>query len=70
LVREPRILLVDEPTRALDLRRQVEALTLIQALARRGHICVILAIHDLNQILRVADRATKRVSPSLDTAFA
>lgn len=56
LVRDPEILLLDEPTSALDLHRQVEVLALIQALARKRQICVVLAIHDLNQVLRVADR--------------
>jgi len=56
LVRDPEILLLDEPTSALDLHRQVEVLSLIQDLARRRQICVVLAIHDLNQVLRVADR--------------
>jgi iron complex transport system ATP-binding protein len=56
LVRDPKIVLLDEPTSALDLHRQVEVLTLIQALAQERRICVVLAIHDLNQVLRVADR--------------
>ena len=56
LVREPEILLLDEPTSALDLHRQVEVLALIQELSRKRGICVVLAIHDLNQVLRVADR--------------
>jgi iron complex transport system ATP-binding protein len=56
LVRDPKILLLDEPTSALDLHRQVEVLALIQSLARKHQICVVLAIHDLNQVLRVADR--------------
>ncbi|MCB5177570.1 MULTISPECIES: ABC transporter ATP-binding protein [Microvirga] len=56
LVRQPKILLLDEPTSALDLHRQVEVLALIRALARKHEICVVLAVHDLNQVLRVADR--------------
>jgi len=56
LVREPKILLLDEPTSALDLHRQVEVLALIHDLSRKQGICVMLAIHDLNQVLRVADR--------------
>jgi iron complex transport system ATP-binding protein len=56
LAREPQILLLDEPTSALDLHRQVEVLALIRALARQRQICVVIAIHDLNQVLRVADR--------------
>jgi iron complex transport system ATP-binding protein len=56
LVREPEILLLDEPTSALDLHRQVEVLALIRNLAHMRRICIVLAIHDLNQVLRVADR--------------
>lgn len=56
LVRDPKILLLDEPTSALDLNRQVEVLTLIRSLSRERDICVMLAIHDLNQVMRVADR--------------
>ncbi|HEX2555741.1 MAG TPA: ABC transporter ATP-binding protein [Microvirga sp.] len=56
LVREPQILLLDEPTSALDLHRQIEVLTLVRRLAQERNICVLLAVHDLNQALRVADR--------------
>ncbi len=56
LVREPQILLMDEPTSALDLHRQVEVLALVRRLAQERNICVLLAVHDLNQALRVADR--------------
>lgn len=56
LVRDPKILLLDEPTSALDLHRQVEVLALIRSLAQERGICIVLAIHDLNQVLRVADR--------------
>jgi iron complex transport system ATP-binding protein len=56
LVRNPKILLLDEPTSALDLHRQVDVLALIQTLSQKRQICVLLAIHDLNQVLRVADR--------------
>ena len=56
LVRDPKILLLDEPTSALDLHRQVEVLALVKSLARERGICVIVAVHDLNQVMRVADR--------------
>ncbi len=56
LVRQPRILLLDEPTSALDLQRQVEVLDLLRHLAHAQGMCVVLAIHDLNQALRFADR--------------
>lgn len=56
LVREPEILLMDEPTSALDLHRQVEVLGLMRRQARSQGIIVLIAIHDLNQALRFADR--------------
>ncbi|MXP64739.1 ABC transporter ATP-binding protein [Roseomonas sp. M0104] len=56
LVRQPRVLLLDEPTSALDLQRQVEVLGLLQQLARQRELCIVIAIHDLNQALRFADQ--------------
>lgn len=56
LVREPDIMLMDEPTSALDLHRQVEVLSFMQAQARQKGMIVLIAIHDLNQALRFANR--------------
>jgi iron complex transport system ATP-binding protein len=57
LVREPDVLLMDEPTSALDLHRQIEVLELMRAQARLRGMLVLIAIHDLNQALRFADKA-------------
>ncbi len=56
LVREPDIILMDEPTSALDLHRQVEVLDLMQKYARSKGMIVMIAIHDINQSLRFADK--------------
>lgn len=56
LVRDPEILLMDEPTSALDLHRQFDVLSLVRRLAGERAMCVLIAVHDLNQALRVADR--------------
>lgn len=56
LVRRPEIMLLDEPTSALDLHRQFEVLSLVGRLARERQICVLIALHDLNQALRIADK--------------
>ena len=56
LVREPDVMLMDEPTSALDLHRQVEVLSFMQAQAKRQGMIVLIAIHDLNQALRFADK--------------
>ncbi len=50
------ILLMDEPTAHLDIRYQMETLTLLHRFAReRGH-AVVAAMHDLNLVARFADR--------------
>jgi len=56
LVREPEIILMDEPTSALDLHRQVEVLGFMRCEARTKGMIVLIAIHDLNQALRFADK--------------
>ena len=56
LVREPDVMLMDEPTSALDLHRQMEVLSFMQAQARQKGMIVLIAIHDLNQALRFADK--------------
>ncbi len=55
VVRQPQTLLLDEPTSALDLRRQYQVLNLLQRLVREQALCVVMAIHDINQALRYAD---------------
>ena len=57
LAREPEILLMDEPTAALDLHRQIEVLSLVRRLARDRGMLILIALHDLNHALRFADQA-------------
>lgn len=56
LAREPRVLLLDEPTSSLDLQRQLELLQLVQALAAERSMTVLIALHDLNLAARFVDR--------------
>ncbi|WP_417387375.1 ABC transporter ATP-binding protein [Gimesia sp.] len=55
LAREPEVLLLDEPTSNLDLRRQYEVCTLIRRLTDSRGISTALAVHDLNLASRYAD---------------
>lgn len=52
LVTRPRVVLMDEPTSALDLYRQYEVLDGLRSYAEDTGAVVILALHDLNQVMR------------------
>ena len=56
LAQEPRVLLLDEPTAALDLKYQTAMLELAWQLAHDDGITVIVTLHDLNQAALIADR--------------
>jgi iron complex transport system ATP-binding protein len=45
---DPGILLLDEPTAALDLAYQLEVATLLRDLQRRRPIAIVISTHDLN----------------------
>ena len=55
LEREPRVLLLDEPTRGVDVGAKAELYALIEQLVARGH-AVVLASSDLPEVVRLADR--------------
>lgn len=56
LIREPDILLLDEPLSALDLRRQFEVMRLIRAETRQRNMLTLIVLHDLNIALKHGDR--------------
>ncbi len=56
LAQNPRILLLDEPTTYLDLRYQLELLTLLQDLQRQQGLTIITVLHELNLAIRYSDR--------------
>ena len=56
LVRESRVLLLDEPVSGLDLQHQLEILNLITAIVRDKGISAIMAVHDLNLASQFSDK--------------
>ncbi len=56
LVQEPRLLLLDEPTSSLDLKSQVDILTMIKRVVREHKIAAVMTMHDLNTALRYSDK--------------
>ncbi|ARP89550.1 iron ABC transporter ATP-binding protein [Bordetella genomosp. 9] len=57
LVRDPRVLLLDEPLSALDLRHQFEVMTMLRQETRARRLVTLMVAHDLNIALRHADHA-------------
>ena len=55
LAAEPRVLIADEPTTALDVTTQAQILELIARLQRERDLAVILITHDMGVIAEMAD---------------
>mgnify|MGYP003343214060 FL=1 len=58
LAAQPRLLLADEPTAALDSRTGREVVELLQTLAREQECAVLMVTHD-PRILDIADRLVR-----------
>jgi ABC-2 type transport system ATP-binding protein len=56
LVKSPSVLILDEPTTAIDPEGVIEMLALIQRLAKEEGVTVLLASHLLHQVQTVCDR--------------
>lgn len=56
LAQAPGVLLLDEPISNLDLKNQIEVMTLVQGIARAEKLAAVLTIHDLNMALRFGDK--------------
>ena len=55
LASEPRLLLLDEPAAALDIRHQLDLVAILRELVRDG-VGMVLVVHDWNLALRLASR--------------
>ena len=53
---DPKLLIADEPTTALDVNIQAQIIDLIKALQKEKNASVILITHDLGVVANIADR--------------
>jgi iron complex transport system ATP-binding protein len=57
LVREPQVLLLDEPLSALDLNHQFHVMQVLREVTRERGIVTVVVLHDINVAMRACDRA-------------
>jgi peptide/nickel transport system ATP-binding protein len=55
LINEPKLIIADEPTTALDVTVQAQILELIQRLQRELNTAIVIITHDLGVVAEVAD---------------
>lgn len=56
IVKEPDILIMDEPTANLDMQNQLEVLELVRTYTKERKVATLVTLHDLNMAARYADR--------------
>ena len=56
LARDPRLIVADEPTTALDVTVQAKVLDLLATAARERNVALLLVTHDLGVAARICDR--------------
>lgn len=56
LVRDPQLLIMDEPTANLDLVNELQVLELVRAYTHQKEVATLMTLHDLNMAARYADR--------------
>ena len=56
LAQDPEILILDEPTNALDLKYQIKFLEIIKKLKEKKDISIITILHDLNLTARYSEK--------------
>ncbi|WP_437677626.1 ABC transporter ATP-binding protein [Sorangium sp. So ce131] len=70
LVREPEVLLLDEPFGALDALTRIRMHSLLAELCARHRPAVLLVTHDVDEALLLADRALVLAKPSPEAGSA
>ncbi|MBQ8644558.1 MAG: ABC transporter ATP-binding protein [Candidatus Methanomethylophilaceae archaeon] len=65
LAKEPKVLLLDEPTANLDIRHQVKVIEMLHDMAHEREMTVLMISHDLNVASRYADRVIVMSTPGV-----
>ena len=68
LINEPKLLIADEPTTALDVTVQAQILELIERLQNETGTAVIMITHDLGVVAEVTDEIAVMYAGRIDRA--
>jgi iron complex transport system ATP-binding protein len=55
LCQQPEVLVLDEPTSYLDIRHKIELLDILQTLAARKQVAVLLSLHEIDLAAKISD---------------
>ncbi len=56
VINKPKVLILDEPTAALDMKNQLKLLDYVKAFSKKHHACVLMVLHDLNLAIQYSDK--------------
>lgn len=56
LIKQPKVLLLDEPISALDVRHQLDVLALVRTLTQERNLVSLVVLHDVTAAARFADQ--------------
>ncbi len=56
LAQEPELLILDEPTSYLDVRYQLELLTILKRLSRERGLTIVMSLHEIGLAMRISDQ--------------
>lgn len=55
ICQQPEIIVLDEPTSFLDIRHKIELLDILRVMAREKKLAVVLSLHEIDLVPKVAD---------------
>src|SRR5690606_17505074 len=65
IANDPKLLIADEPTTALDVTVQAQILDLLKSLQRQHGMAMLFITHDLSIVRRIADRVSVMTSGNI-----
>ena len=55
ICQKPEVIVLDEPTSFLDIRHKIELLDILQEMAVKDHVAVIVSLHEIELAAKIAD---------------